>query len=194
MPCRLGEHRRCHSDRRRAAADEDRFAGLRVEPDPERAARRLQHLRHDPQDRPIEIAGEADYLPGRDRRVLRVSTVKGSAHAAHHRDHALADLELPARAGSDRAGRFDAEDPRNLHAIGEPEPGVELRAVQTEGPRPRSAPDRVRPSAQVSPASACSASGGPGASSTIARSISVIPRSLLAVGLLRTLRGGVISG
>ena len=128
-----GEHGGRHPDRRGAAADQDRLAGLRVETDGERTVRRLQHLGYGAEGGPVEVAGERDDLAHGHAGVLGVAAVEGAAHAAHHRRDLRAGRELAAGAGDDDAGRLDAEHAREGHAVGEAEPGVQLGAVEPEG-------------------------------------------------------------
>ena len=105
---------------------------MRVETDGERAVRRLQHLGHGADDRPLEIAGERDHLARRDAGVLGVTAVECAAHAAHHRRDLSADRELPARAPGDHARSFDAQDAREGHPGSEALARMQLGAIQPE--------------------------------------------------------------
>jgi hypothetical protein len=133
-PRPLGEDRGHEADRRRAAANQQRLAALHVEPDGQRSICRLQRLRHRTQCRPGQLTPEWDRLRDWYARELRVAAVEAATHATHHRDDLLSDLQLTTRAGGDETGCLDAGDPRQGDVgIGEPEPGLQLGAVQTEG-------------------------------------------------------------
>ena len=128
----LGEHGGGHADRRGAAADQQRLAGLGVEPDGQRAVGGLEHLGDGAEGRPVEVGVERDDLAGGDAGVLGVAAVEGAAHAAHHRRDLLPGRELAAGGGGDDAGGLDAQHARERHALGEPKPGVQLGAVEPE--------------------------------------------------------------
>jgi hypothetical protein len=130
----LGEDRGHEADRRRAAANQQLLAALHGEPDGQRSVCRPQRLRHGAQRRPGQPAPEWDRLRDWNARELRVAAVEAATHAAHHRDDLLSDLQLTTRAGGHETGCLDAGDPRQGDVgIGEPEPGLQLGAIQTEG-------------------------------------------------------------
>ena len=64
--------------------------------------------------------------------VLGVAAVEGAAHPAHHRRDLLPDRELAARGRDDDAGGLDAQHARERHALRQPEPRVQLGAVEPE--------------------------------------------------------------
>ena len=66
------------------------------------------------------------------RRCTRRSRRRTPAHPAHHGRDLLAGGELAAGRVGDDAGRLDAEHARERHALGQPEPRVQLGAVEAE--------------------------------------------------------------
>ncbi len=75
--------------------------------------------------------------------VLGIAAVEGAAHPAHHRHHLLSRSELAARAGGDDTGGLDAGHPRERHALGEAEAGVQFGAVEPECGHPDQHPLRL---------------------------------------------------
>ena len=106
--------------------------------------RGLQCFRHRAQGRPRQLTAEGDRLRDGHACELRVAAVEAATHAAHHRDDLLTDRELTTRTGSHDSGRLDSQDARQRDlGIGEPEPGLQLGAIQTEGLRLDENPARL---------------------------------------------------
>ena len=105
-----------------------------VEPDGQRSIRSLKCLRDGAQCRPGQLTAERDRLRDRYAGELRVAAIEAATHTAHHRGDLLSDGQLATGTGSHDAGRLDSRDARECDVgIGEPEPGLELGAIQTEG-------------------------------------------------------------
>ena len=62
-----------------------------------------------------------------------IPPVKCAAHAAHHRGHLLAKLQIAIWDGVDGADAFDAQHTREGHAFGEAKTGMQLGSVEAEG-------------------------------------------------------------
>ena len=126
------ERGRGDADRRRAAADQQRLAGAQVQPGRQRAVRGLQRLGQRADDLPRQLRRDRDHAAGRDDGVLGVAAVERAAHAAHHRHDLLPRRQAGAGRGVDDAGALDPGHAREARALREPEPQVQLRAVQPE--------------------------------------------------------------
>ena len=132
QPPVLGEDCRGHADRRGAAANQERLAGLGIESDAQRPMGGLKHLGHRADHRPVQFRGERNDLCRRHARVLRVAAIEGATHPSHESRNLLARLEIAAGRSHDDADGLDAEYPRERHALSKAETGMQLGAVEPE--------------------------------------------------------------
>ena len=114
-----------------AAADQQGLTRLDVQPGGQRAVGGLQHLR-DGAERRQGRSGERDDLPTRARRCTRRSRrrTRGPCRPSSRRPAGRAASSPPGRVHDARG--LDAQHPREGHALGQAEPGVELRPVEAE--------------------------------------------------------------